>query len=163
MWIVIRKLSNSVVVSGPDEATQLPAQVPASIPANFGGVSGDYEVIEVTAQQAAQIRANFPAKSTLISGTVAARPLPLIAGDKNSIVIDGLDAAAITVTVDDNTHTGRLWWTVDFPEGNQLRAEDGFVAGQATLILTTEQHGTHRIEAAALEYGNVSIQVEGID
>lgn len=160
MITITRRISDNLIVSV-DETPNLPS-VPATIPTHYGGSIEDYEVVEITTQQAAQIQANFPAKSTLVEGTVAARTLPQIGTDKSQIQDTGADAATITVTVSDNTHTGKIWWTVDMPEGQQVREEENLVAGAATLMLTTEQIGTHKITADVMAYGQVTIEIEGI-
>lgn len=160
MITIARRIADNLVVSV-DDTPNLPS-VPLTIPANYGGAVEDYEVIEVTSQQAAQIQANFPAKSTLIEGVVAARALPEISTDNTEIQDTGADVATITVTVTDNTHTGKIWWTVDMPEGQQMREEENMVAGIATLTLTTEQIGVHKITADVMAFGQVSIEVEGV-
>lgn len=162
MKYVQRRIADNVLVSWVDEAQNLPASVPATTSTNYGGSIEDYEVVEVTDEQAAQIMANIPAKSTLIAGVVAARSLPQIASDKTQVQNDGADSATITVTAADNTHAGKVWWTVRLPEGNEARVEDSFTAGVATLTLTTEQEGTHTVVADCLDYGQVTIEIEGV-
>lgn len=161
MKYVQRRVADNVLVSWVDEARNLPS-VPVTTPANYGGSIEDYEVVEVTDEQAAQIMANIPAKSTLIADVVTARTLPQIASDKTQIQNDGTDTATITLTAADNTHAGKVWWTVRFPEGNEARVEDSFAAGVATLQLTTEQEGTHEVVADCLDYGQVTMQIEGV-
>lgn len=143
------------------ETPALPS-IPATIATNFGGAIEDYEVVEITPQQAAQIQANYPAKSTLIEGEIAARTLPQIEADKTQIQGTGADAVAITVTVTDNAHAGKIWWTAGMPEGQQMREEENMVAGAATLTLTTEQLGMHKVTADVMEWGQVTIEIEGI-
>lgn len=157
-----RRIADKVLVSWVDDAPQLPVGVPASTPANYGGTVGDYEIVAVTDEQTSAIMANIPAKSTLINGVVTARALPQIASDKAQIANDGTDTATITLTAADNTHAGKVWWTVRFPEGDETRVEDTFAAGVATLTLTTEQEGTHGVIADSLDYGQVTIEIEGV-
>jgi hypothetical protein len=162
MKFVQRRIVDNVLVSWVDDAPNLPISVPPTTPAHCGGSIEDYEVVEVTDEQASAIMANIPAKSTLINGVVAARTLPQITSDKAQIQSDGTDTATITLTAESLTHAGKVWWTVRFPEGNESRVEDVFTAGIATLTLTTEQDGTHEVIADSLDYGQVTLEIEGV-
>lgn len=85
-----------------------------------------------------------------------------ISTNKSQIQMDGIDAATITVTASDNTYAGKIWFAVQFPEGNIEEVADNFVAGAALLTLTSEQYGVHRITAIAPGYGQASLEIEGV-
>lgn len=100
---------------------------------------------------AAQIQAHMDGTASLSIST-----------NKSQIQMDGIDAATITVTASDNTYAGKIWFAVQFPEGNIEEVADNFVAGVALLTLTSEQYGVHRITAIAPGYGQASLEIEGV-
>lgn len=96
------------------------------------------------------------------NGVIVIRQISDLSADKSELENDGADSATITADVADASFTGQITWRVIAPDGTESIETEAMSAGQATLLVTTTQEGSHSVSAEVVDYGSKQIEIQGV-
>lgn len=148
------------VMAEPDAAWITARQSKAA--ADFGGT---WQFMEIDADTYQQIETKLVSgrAAYLLAGEVVSQEAPTLSADKTQIAADDTDAVTLSIQVGSPAYAGTARYRILTPEGNDISGFEPVVAGNAALVMTFEQVGSHRIRVDVLEYGYAEITVEGVE
>jgi hypothetical protein len=163
MYRATKRISDGILTWGDevptlgDEATE---QTNAVI--MFGGVPSDYELIELTPEQFAALRAAMPARSKLVGGVLTSAT-PITTGlSAATVEADGVATITLSVDTHDASYGGAVTVNVTPPDGGAASATLTASAGLASTTISTNQVGVHQVAVETVLHGLAFTSFEGV-
>lgn len=149
------------LLSAVTEVPNLPSNIIQRAIDGDGGIESDWQVVELSTEQATAVQDAYPSRSYLSEGSLTTKSLTLTS-NKTQIVADGVDSAILTADTGDIEFAGDIKFHAVAPNGDSVTDTVTAVAGVASTTIVTNQVDMHTITAETVDFGSDSIIVEGI-
>lgn len=149
------------LLSAVTEVPNLPSNIIQRAIDGDGGIESDWQVVELSTEQAAAVQDAYPSRSYLSGGNLTTKTLNLTS-NKTQIIADGVDSATLTAETGDPDFTGIIQFYAVAPNGDSVNDIVTAVAGVASTTIVTNQVDMHTITAETVDFGSDTVTVEGV-